>query len=408
MSQKLPLFTPIFRVSEIARHLREVLAADVILSDVWVQGEFSGCKQAASGHLYFSLKDESAAIRCVMWKSQVMRLARIPRDGEAAYAHGSFSVYEARGDLQLYVEELQFIGAGLLYQQFEALKRRLQAEGLFDEARKRPLPKFPRRIGIATSPDGAVLHDILHIFERRYPLIDVFLAPCTVQGDAAPEQIAAALAALQVVPDLDLIILARGGGSFEDLFCFNDERVARAIVASRVPVISAVGHETDFTIADFCADLRAPTPTAAAQFCTPDQNELRATLLLQERQLTQALRASLDGARRRLAGDLNSLSRASPRIRISNRRQQVDDLAHAAAAQLRRRLALQREQLRGAGRHLEALNPDATLERGYALVRLLPGGQVVRSKSQVAANDPIQVRVRDGEFGARVDARIRS
>jgi exodeoxyribonuclease VII large subunit len=211
-----------------------------------------------------------------------------------------------------------------------------------------------------------------------------------------------ALAALQKVPDLDVIILARGGGSFEDLFCFNDERVARAIVASRVPVISGVGHETDFTIADFCADMRAPTPTAAAQFCTPDQNELRATLLLQERRLTQAQRAALDEARGRLRGDINALTRASPRTPIANRRQQVDDLARAVIAQLRRRLTIQREQLRGARRHLEALNPDATLERGYALVRILPTGQVVRSKSQVAANDTIQVRVRDGEFDARV------
>ena len=396
------LFTPIYRVTEIARRLREVVEGDRILSDVWVQGEISGCKQATSGHLYFSLKDESASIRCVMWRGQAARLVRIPRDGEAAYAHGGFSVYETRGDVQLYVEELQLIGAGVLYQQFEALKRRLEAEGLFSEARKRPLPKFPRRIGIATSRDGAVLHDILHIFEHRYPMLRVFLAPCAVQGDAAPQQIVDALNALQKVPDLDVIILARGGGSFEDLFCFNDERVARAIVASHVPVISGVGHETDFTIADFCADLRAPTPTAAAQSCTPDQYELRATLLVQERRLTQALRSALDETRRRLAGDLNALTRASPRMAIANRRQQVDDLAHAATAQLWRRLALQREQLRGAGRHLDALNPNATLERGYALVRVLPGGQIVRSKSQVAPNDPIQVRVRDGEFGARV------
>lgn len=396
------LFTPIYRVGEIARRLRDVVEADTILSDVWVQGEISGCKQAASGHLYFSLKDESASIRCVMWRSNTARLPRAPRDGEAAYAHGYFSVYEPRGDLQMYASELQLIGAGYLFQQFEALKRRLEAEGLFDEARKRPLPKFPRRIGIATSRDGAVLHDILHIFERRYPLLQVFLAPCAVQGDAAPGQIVDALEALQGVPDLDLIILARGGGSFEDLFCFNDERVARAIIASRVPVISGVGHETDFTIADFCADLRAPTPTAAAQFCTPDQNELRATLLVQERRLAQTVHAALDETRRRLRGDLNSLTRASPRTRIANRRQQLDDLAHSASAQLLRRLALHRERLHGASRHLEALNPDATLERGYALVRLLPGGMVVHSTSQVAADDEIRVRVRDGEFGARV------
>lgn len=396
------LFAHVYRVGEIARRLHEVIDGDSILSNVWVQGEISDCKQAASGHLYFSLKDESACIRCVMWRRQAGRLERRPRDGEAVIAHGAFSVYEARGDVQLYVEEMQFIGAGILFQQFEALKRRLESEGLFDEARKRPLPRFPRRIGVATSRDGAVLHDIAHILERRYPLVQVFLAPCAVQGDGAPQQIVDALNVLQSVQGLDLIILARGGGSFEDLFCFNDERVARAIVASRVPVISGVGHETDFTIADFCADLRAPTPTAAAQFCTPDQNELRSTLILQERRLAQGLHGALDDARRRLAADASALSRSSPRLRIANLRQQVDDRARSAAGQLRRRLALQREQLRGASRHLEALNPNATLDRGYALVRVLPDGQVVKSKSQVTSNDQIQIRVRDGEFGARV------
>lgn len=396
------LFTHVYRVGEIARHLRDVVAGDSILSDLWVQGEISDSKQAASGHLYFSLKDESACIRCVMWRRQAARLERRPRDGEAVIAHGYFSVYEARGDVQLYVEELQLIGAGILFQQFEALKRRLESEGLFDEARKRPLPKFPRRIGIATSRDGAVIHDIAHILERRYPLVQVFLAPCMVQGDGAPQQIVDALKLLQTVPDLDVIILARGGGSFEDLFCFNDERVARAIVGSSVPVISGVGHETDFTIADFCADLRAPTPTAAAQFCTPDQNELRATLILQERRLAQGLHAALDDARRRLRGDISALAHSSPRVRIANFRQQVDDRARSAASHLRRRLALQREQLRGASRHLDALNPVATLDRGYALVRVLPAGEVVSSKSQVATDDRIHVRVSDGEFGARV------
>ncbi len=396
------LFTQVYRVGKIVQHLREVITGDAMLSDVWVQGELSDCKQYGSGHLYFSLKDEAASIRCVMWKGRAARLSRLPRDGEAVYAHGSFNVYEARGEVQLYVEELQLIGAGFLYQQFEALKQRLAADGLFAQERKRPLPKYPRRIGIATSRDGAVLHDILHILERRYPLPEIFLAPCAVQGEAAPPQIVAALQALQRVPDLDVILLARGGGSFEDLFCFNDERVARAIVASRVPVISGVGHETDFTIADFCADLRAPTPTAAAQFCTPDQNELRATLLLQERRLNQCLRTALDAARERLNHDVAALARVSPRTPIDNRRQQVDELTQLAASQLQRRITLQREKLHGAVRQLEALNPQATLARGYAIVRVVPGGQVVTSKSQVTANDKISVRVRDGEFGAQV------
>ncbi len=397
------MFSQPYRVSEIVQHLREVISSDEILSDVWVQGEISECRQYSSGHLYFSLKDESACLRCVMWKRSAARLTRLPREGEAVYAHGAFSIYEARGDLQLYVEEIQFIGAGLLYQQFEALKQRLDGEGLFAAERKRALPKFPRRIGIVTSRDGAVLHDILHILQRRYPLPEIFLASTAVQGDGAPPQIVAALNALQTVEELDVIILARGGGSLEDLWAFNDERVARAINQSRVPVISGVGHETDFTIAYFCADLRAPTPTAAAQFCTPDQNELRANLMLHERRLRQAIRGALEDARQRWVTDYKAVQRASPRGRIANKRQQVDEFSRAATAQLARRLALQREQLRSATRQLEALSPNATLERGYAIVRVTSRGDVVTSTADVTTNDQIQVRVRDGEFPARVE-----
>ncbi len=390
-------------VSEVAQRLHEVLTGDTGLADITMQGEISNYTRATSGHLYFSIKDPGACIRCVMWRRQAAQLPRFPREGEAIYAFGSFDLYPARGDVQFYVEELEYIGAGLLFQQFQALKERLDREGLFAPERKRSLPRFPRRIGLVTSREGAVLHDMLHILERRYPLPEIFLVPATVQGDGAPPQIVAALARLQRVQDLDLIILARGGGSFEDLFCFNDERVARAIVASRVPVISGVGHETDFTIADFCADLRAPTPTAAAQFCTPDQNELRADILLAGRRLGQAARGVFEGGHRRVRADLVALDRVSPQRQIAARRQQVDELSHAAAAHLRRRVALQREQLRGARRHLEALNPNATLGRGYAIVRKKPAGQVVTRQSQVGHGDMVEVRVTDGEFDARVE-----
>lgn len=396
-----PLFFQPYRVSEIARHLRAVLTRDAVLSDVWVQGEVSNSTRAASGHFYFSLKDEAAALRCVMWRGQAARLERLPRDGEAVYAHGSFSLYEARGDVQLYVQELELIGTGALYRQFEALKQRLEAEGLFAAERKRPLPKFPKRIGIVTSRDGAVLHDILHILKQRYPLPEILLAPTAVQGMDAPLQIVNALAALQRVPQLDVIILARGGGSLEDLWAFNDERVARALARARVPVVCGVGHETDFTIADFCADVRAPTPTAAAQFCTPDQNELRRDLIQAERRLAQAIHARCADARRRWASDVNVLQRAAPRVQIANWRQRVDDLTRAARVQLERRLALQRAQLRGATRHLAALDPAATLLRGYAIVSR--AGEVIASTAQVSAHDLIQVRVRDGEFAARVE-----
>lgn len=395
------LFSPtLLRVGELTAHLRRVVEADELMADVWVQGEVSNANRYASGHFYFSLKDADAAMRCVMWKGQVARLPRLPRDGEAVYAHGHVSVYDTRGEVQLYVDAIELLGAGALWQEFEQLKQRLSAEGLFDAARKRPLPKFPQRIGIVTSRAGAVLQDIRHILERRYPLPQVFLAATAVQGADAPPQICAALKLIQQIPDLDVIILARGGGSFEDLWAFNDERVARAICASRVPVVCGVGHETDFTIADFCADLRAPTPTAAAQFCTPDQNELRANLILYERRLQRAIREHALETRRRLAQDVSALQRVSPRAQIQNRRQRLDELSRQAARHLKRQLEQQRAAVTSAQRQLNALNPLATLERGYAIVR--HDDAVVTTPAQVSSNALVNIRVRDGEFNARV------
>lgn len=389
------------RVSELTTHLRQVVEADDLMADVWVQGEISNANRYASGHFYFSLKDEKASMRCVMWKGQVGRLPRLPREGEAVNAHGHVSVYDARGEVQLYVDNLEFLGAGALWQEYEKLKQKLDAEGLFAQERKRTLPKFPQRIGIVTSRAGAVLQDIRHIFERRYPLPQIFLASTAVQGAEAPAQIVAALQLVQRISNLDLIILARGGGSIEDLRAFNDERVARAICACPVPVISGIGHETDFTIADFCADLRAPTPTAAAQFCTPDQNELRANMILCQQRFRRAMDENVLDARRRLIHAVNGLHRASPRAQIENRRQRLDDMTRSATRQVRRRIEIQRAQLAAATRQLDTLNPMSTLERGYAIVRL--DASIVTDSAQVSANELITVRVRRGEFAARVE-----
>ena len=396
------LFTPtILRVSDLTAHLRRIVESDDLMSDVWVQGEISNASRYASGHFYFSLKDETASMRCVMWKGQVARLPRLPREGEAVNAHGHVSVYDARGEVQLYVDTLEMLGAGALWQEFEKLKTKLANEGLFDDARKRSLPKFPQRIGIVTSRSGAVIQDIRHILERRYPLPQVFLANTAVQGADAPQQIVAALRLVQQIPNLDVIILARGGGSIEDLWAFNAERVARAIVASRVPVISGVGHETDFTIADFCADLRAPTPTAAAQFCTPDQNELRANLLLYEQRLQRAIREEVIQARRAVIHSTAALHRVSPRAQIENRRQRLDDVTRNATRHLQRRIEIERAQLLSATRQLNTLNPLSTLERGYAIVQ--KENHVITSADQVATKDVVHVRVRQGEFSARVE-----
>lgn len=393
--------SPILRVSELTRHLREVVESDDVMADVWVRGEVCNANRYASGHFYFSLQDENATMRCVMWKGQVARLPRLPREGEAVNAHGHVSVYDARGEVQLYVDTMELLGAGALWQEFEKRKQKLEADGLFDQARKRPLPRFPKRIGIVTSRSGAVIQDIRHILERRFPIPQVFLANTAVQGADAPMQIVAALQLVQQIPNLDVIILARGGGSIEDLWAFNDERVARAICASSVPVVCGVGHETDFTIADFCADLRAPTPTAAAQFCTPDQNELRANLILFEQRLQRALREQLVDTRRSLIQSTNALHRSSPRAQLANRRQRLDELARTASRHLQRRIESRRGHLASATRQLNTLNPLSTLERGYAIVQ--KENAVVIDAAQVSANDVVNVRVRAGEFNARVE-----
>ncbi|HEX9076638.1 MAG TPA: exodeoxyribonuclease VII large subunit, partial [Anaerolineae bacterium] len=293
-------------------------------------------------------------------------------------------------------------GTGALWQEFERLRNRLEAEGLFAAEHKRPLPKFPRTIGIVTSREGAVFHDICNILRRRYPLVEILLAPTQVQGQAAEEMIAAALATINRY-EIDLVILARGGGSIEDLWCFNAEGVARAIYSSRVPVISAVGHETDFTIADFVADLRAPTPSAAAELAVLDSRELRAALLASEQRLAQLARDRLGDARVRLSNGVYALNRNSPQARVANYRQRVDDVSRRISSRTLQLLALDREQLNGAMRHLAALNPEATLARGYAIVQDKETGRVVKKTAQAAGRRRVQIRVTDGEFEATTD-----
>ena len=261
--------SPRWTVTDLTRYLRQLLEADSSLQGVWVQGEISNLSRPSSGHIYFTLKDSGASLRCVMWRNEAARLRFAPQDGMAIEAHGSISIYEAGGQYQLYADILRPLGEGALYQEFLRLKALLEAEGLFDPARKRSIPEFPRRIGIVTSPTGAALRDMLNTLRRRLPLAEVILAPTPVQGDEAPPGIVAALRSLNRVAAPDVILLARGGGSIEDLWAFNDERVVRAVTESAAPVITGVGHETDFTLADFAADLRAPTPTAAAELATP-------------------------------------------------------------------------------------------------------------------------------------------
>jgi exodeoxyribonuclease VII large subunit len=391
---------PSWSVSKLTRYLRELLESDANLQDLWVQGEVSNFSRPSSGHLYFTLKDEKAALKCVMWRNAVLRQSFLPRDGEAIEVHGSISVYEVSGQYQLYADLIRPAGEGVLYQEFLRLKARLEAEGLFDPARKRPIPKWPRRIGIVTSPTGAALRDMLNTLRRRYPLVDVILAPTPVQGEEAPPSIVEAIRGLNEAIHPDIILVARGGGSIEDLWAFNDERVARAIAASQAPVITGVGHETDFTIADFAADLRAPTPTAAAELATPNRDDLLASLADQAERLDRTIQAILSSQRWELSSLQNRLQLRSPQVRLRTDRQRLDDLARRAGVAMFHSLQLRHTRLSGLDQRLGALSPLGVLGRGYAVVSR-PDGQVVRSVRQVQPDDALKIRISDGQFNAR-------
>jgi exodeoxyribonuclease VII large subunit len=402
MSQQLSFFQPpSWSVTDLTRYLKDLLESDHNLADVWVQGEVSNFSSPRSGHLYFTIKDNNAALRVVVWRNAVLRLAYGPRDGDAVEVHGMISIYEAGGQYQLYADQIRPLGEGALYQEFMRLKARLEAEGLFDDQRKRPIPSRPQRIGIVTSPTGAALRDMLNTLRRRYPLVEVFLAPSPVQGEEAPPEIVKGLQVLNRVVVPDVILVGRGGGSIEDLWAFNDERVARAIAASQAPVISGVGHQTDFTIADFVADLRAPTPTAAAELATPDRADLKLTIGELSQRLARAVLAQSNQLRWSLTHLANRFGRLSPATKIQSDRQRLDELTSRTHMVLSHRIKLQRAQLAGLDQRLAALNPLSILRRGYAVVSK-SDGTLVRQVSQVVPGDQLSVKVSDGEFSAEV------
>lgn len=402
MSQLSFFQTPTLTVSALTRYLRELIERDEQLQDVWVQGEVSNVSRPSSGHLYFTLKDAGASLRCVMWRNTVLRQDFVPQEGNAVEVHGGISIYEPNGQYQLYVDTIRPAGEGMLYQEFLRLKARLEAEGLFDPERKRPIPRWPNCIGLVTSPTGAALRDILNTLRRRFPLVKAVLAPTPVQGDEAPPGIVAALQALNEVVHPDVILLARGGGSIEDLWAFNSERVARAIVGSQAPVISGVGHETDFTIADFAADLRAPTPTAAAELAVPNQDDLRALLVEYRTHANRSAQAALSNWRWKLDRQRSQLDLYSPLPRIRSDRQRLDELTRRAGATLAHRMRLQRSRLAGIEQQLVSLSPLSILERGYAIVSK-PDGEFVRSVVQVSLGESLKVRIKDGSFGVQVN-----
>jgi len=398
----------VYGVGEVGAYLQATLSEDEVLSDVWVTGEITNFTRATSGHLYFTLRDDVGQMRAVMWRSYANRIAARPQPGDAVVAHGKLDFYVPQGSLQVVVDLLYPAGIGEGQLRFEALRLKLEQEGLFAEERKRPLPPFPRRIGLVTSETGAVYHDVVTVLSRRYPIAQLVFAHASVQGDRAPAEIVKAIQRLAAWRDrdgstLDVVIVGRGGGAPEELACFNDERVARAIFAAPWPVVSAVGHETDFSIADFVADVRAPTPSAAAELVSPDLQALRDDLV----DLTERARTCIEQTVSGVASDLqrarDRLISQSPLARIARDRQATLDQATRARLALEGRLRTLQEQLAGRSLQLAALSPRATLERGYGIVTDA-GGAVVRSAASVSPGDPLTIALKDGVVDATATA----
>lgn len=392
-----------FSVREITRYIRDLFEVDAILHDIWVRGEVSNLTKAHSGHWYFTVKDSDAQLRCVMFRGAARAVRADVQAGAEILVHGRVGVYEARGEYQLYADQIEAVGGlGDLHLRFEALKAKLDAEGLFDPGRKRPIPEFPNRIGVVTSSTAAAWHDIQNVLQRRFPLAEVILSPTLVQGAEAPAQIVSALQRLNRRTDVDVIIVARGGGSLEDLWSFNDEAVARAVADSRIPVISGVGHEIDFTIVDFVADLRAPTPTAAAELATPNRDDLLLDIDRLRNGLTGSAGAALSERQRDLRRLQSALRFTTPLKGVQLARRRVEEKREQLARAEQLRLQRWRERLLHTVKALEAANPRHILARGYALVRD-EAGVVIRRAAQVSKNQRLNVQLARDEIGVRVD-----
>ncbi|MGH7310631.1 MAG: exodeoxyribonuclease VII large subunit [Candidatus Rokuibacteriota bacterium] len=412
----------VMTVTQLTEQLRGVV--EERFPAVWVEGEISNFRFYGSGHAYFTLKDETAQLRAVLFRTRLRRLRFEPGDGQHVLAFGSLEVYVQRGEYQLVVELLEPRGLGALQLAFEQLKARLGAEGLFEAARKRPLPRFPRKIGIVTSPSGAAIRDILRIIGRRFAGLHIVIAPCRVQGDGAAGEIVEGIAALNAVGEVDVIIVGRGGGSLEDLWAFNEEAVARAIAASKVPVISAVGHEVDVTIADFAADLRAPTPSAAAELVVREKAAVVESLELVRSRMQRAMARPLRdlvrrvdelqnrlhhagrGAHRRAEHRVELLGArlraASPFVRLRADRHRLERAEAQLTGAMSRRLVQGQHRLAGAVGRLDSLSPLAVLGRGYSLTRAADG-RIVRAAREMQPGDPLNVLLHEGSLDCRVE-----
>lgn len=393
----------IISVSALALYLRDLLEANDILQNIWVSGEVSNCKTYPSGHCYFTLKEGDAQLPCVFFKSSRMR-SSAPElgNGMALAVNGRIAFYERDGKLQFYVDVVKPLGTGELYELFEQLKVRLAAEGLFDVERKRPLPSQPAVIGIVTSLQAAALQDMLRVLRMRYPLARIILSPAQVQGIDAPSSIVAALDLLNEHGEADVVIVGRGGGSVEDLWAFNEEVVARAIARSRIPVISGVGHETDFTIADFVADHRASTPTAAATAAVPNIEDWRINMLEKRQTLFALMQAYLSDLSMCIERNRHDLERVSPRRLIEQRRQQLDESMEHLQTRIGHMISLRTERLRGITLQLHSLSPLLTIARGYAIVHRDDNQKMVCQVEDVQPGDHLTIQVQGGNIPVEV------
>ena len=402
MQLEIPIPRTIFSVSQINRTISRILQQQPQLSNVWVKGQISNLSRPNSGHIYFSLKDESGIIKGVMFKRNVSKLQFQPRDGEEVLVQGKIDIYAASSHYQININTIEPIGEGALQRAFEDLKQKLAEEGLFDDVHKKPLPRFPQKIGVITSATGAAIQDIYQRIQKRYPIAELLLYPTLVQGDKAPRQIVKAIRAMNKRTDIDVLIVGRGGGSIEELWAFNEEVVAQAIFASQVPIVSAVGHETDFTISDLVADYRSPTPTAAAEHVVPDKDELITQLEQWLERLTNASQNRL-GVLKGVMKDLKSkLSPERRRDAINNLSQSIDDLEAAYQRAINEKIKTESNSLQSMSARLHGVSPLATLERGYSISRNM-SGEIITSSSQLSKGDELDVTLSKGSLRCTVD-----
>jgi exodeoxyribonuclease VII large subunit len=389
-------------VSEITDLLQSLIEQQPHLQNVWVQGQISNYSRSSAGHIYFTLKDDRSQIQVVIFRSSAAGLRFVPKDGEEVLVQGRLNLYPARGQYQINASKVEPLGIGALQRAFEELKQQLADEGLFNAGHKKPLPKFPKKIGVVTSATGAAFQDICQQLRKRYPLAQVLLHPTLVQGDGAAEGIAQALQAMNQRDDIDVLIVGRGGGSIEDLWAFNEERVARAIFASTIPVVSAVGHETDFTIADMVADHRAPTPSAAIEHIVPDQDELLAQLDGYDAWLRRRINDQFDAHKTRLQDIETRLSPIRRKDAIYQLHQTVDALDTTCRTAVKRRINDSERDLHTLAQRLNALSPLATLQRGYSISRKTDGA-VLTSAEQVSIGDRVEIQLANGHLACRVE-----